>query len=93
MIDLGLGLLLTAVVEEVLFRKVVFLTLRRAEITISGAGALSVILFALCHWSLGLGSCLSALLFGLGAQAVFIKTGRLLPFMAAHWAYDFFWFV
>jgi|JI10StandDraft_1071094.scaffolds.fasta_scaffold116449_2 hypothetical protein len=92
-IDLGLGLLLTAVVEEVLFRKVVFLALRRTRIGIVISGGLTVALFALCHWSLGLGSCLSALLFGLGAQAIFIQTGRLLPLVAAHWAYDFFWFV
>ena len=89
-IDLGLGLLLTAVVEEVLFRKVFFLALRRTGMGIVISGVLSVALFAFCHWSLGLGSCLSAFLFGLGAQAVFIQTGRLLPLVAAHWAYDFF---
>lgn len=92
-VDLGLGLLLTAVVEEMLFRKVVFLALRRSGMGIVISGLLSIALFALCHWSLGLGSCLSALLFGLGAQAIFIQTGRLLPLVAAHWAYDFFWFV
>ncbi len=91
-IDLGLGLLLTAVLEEMLFRKVVFLALRRAGIGVVISGVLSVALFTLCHWSLGLGSCLSALLFGLSAQAIFIQTGRLLPLVAAHWAYDFFWF-
>jgi len=56
------------------------------------SGVLSVVLFALCHWSLGLGSCLSALLFGLGAQAISSQTGGLFPLVAAHWAYDFFWY-
>lgn len=91
-IDLSFGLLLTAVVEEVLFRKVVFLALRQAGVKIVIASVLSVVLFALCHWSLGLGSCLSALLFGLAAQVIFIRTGRLPPLVAAHWAYDFMWF-
>lgn len=91
-IDLSLGLLLTAVVEEVLFRKVVFLALRQAGVEIVIASVFSVVLFALCHWSLGLGSCLSAFLFGLAAQVIFIRTGRLPPLVAAHWAYDFMWF-
>lgn len=92
LLDLGPGLLLTAVVEEVLFRKVLFLGLMRGQLSRNAAAATSIILFALCHWSMGIGACLSALLFGVIAQIIFIHGGKLWPVIAAHWIYDFFWF-
>lgn len=92
LLDLGPGLLLTAVVEEVLFRKVLFLGLMRGQLSRKAAAATSIVLFALCHWSMGIGACLSALLFGVIAQIVFVRGGKLWPVIAAHWIYNFFWF-
>ena len=84
-IDITFGLALTAVSEEVLYRKLMWHTLRpcigRAWLVV----VLSCVLFGLAHWSNGLGTVLTTAVAGLVLIALYLKTGRFWAIALAHY--------
>jgi CAAX protease family protein len=82
-IDLYLGLVLVAVVEELIFRGLYFTILSRyfpSRIVVFGISALT---FGLIHWSLGLNAIIHTALVGAVLMICIWKTGSALP-TAAH---------
>jgi len=91
-IDLTLGLLLTALAEEAVFRGA-FLDAFAARLSRGGIYLLSGILFAAIHWSNGVGTIAGAFVVGLLLMALTRASGSLLPAIAAHFAINLvlFW--
>lgn len=88
-IDLTFGLLLVAVTEELVFRR---LALRALEQFGAGALAtvvLSALVFALMHWGGGVGQVLYAFVIGALYMAFYRRVRVIWPFMAAHWIENF----
>ncbi len=87
--DLTFGLLLVAVQEEIVFRRCASEVLG----TYWGQGAvtilLSSLLFAVYHWTTGLGSMTGIFVFGVYAMLFLRRTGALWPLVAAHFLTDF----
>lgn len=88
-VDLSLGLLLVALSEELIFRKIALSWLRS-----SGKSTLQIILisacfFALIHWGNGPGGVLYTFGLGLFYMAFYLKIGRLWPLVVTHWIENF----
>jgi membrane protease YdiL (CAAX protease family) len=84
--DMTFGLLLTALAEEIVNRGV---ARRIIESFAGGAVAvalLSSLVFALGHWSAGVGTVTSAFVSGIVLMALFLRTGSLVPGIAVHYA-------
>lgn len=90
--DLTFGLLLVAVHEELVFRK---LFLRLVE-PVLGSRALTVIigalLFGLIHWENGVGNTIAATVAGFILMFVYIRTGNLTSPITVHFVSNFFTF-
>ena len=84
--DMTFGLALTAVSEELAFRKVLWHWLRPRLASTTTLYFLSAALFGLCHWSHGVGSVVSAFLIGLVLMGLYRRTGRIEVSMAVHYA-------
>ena len=87
--DLTFGLALTAVSEEFVFRGVFAVVAARY---LSGNAAMvlvSAIVFALIHWSHGLTSMVVAGIAGVVLMVLYLRTGSVLPGIAAHYAINF----
>ncbi len=87
--DITFGLALTAVSEEFVFRGVFAVIVARY---LPGTAALvfvSAIVFALIHWSHGLTSMVVAGIAGVALMALYLRTGSVLPGIAAHYAINF----
>jgi membrane protease YdiL (CAAX protease family) len=86
LLDVSLGLLLSALVEEMVFR-------RLALAVLPGPGwarlIASSLLFGLIHWGHGYGHMVETAVFGLGLGAVYLGTGSLRLVFAAHYAVNF----
>jgi membrane protease YdiL (CAAX protease family) len=83
--DLTAGLALTAVVEELVFRRLfadVVGPLFRSE---WGMVAASAILFGAIHWSAGIGSVVCATLAGVVLMVLMRRSGSLWPPVVAHY--------
>ena len=88
-LDLTLGIMLVAISEELVFRRLVFSLLERF-----GLGKISVLffssaLFALVHITSGLDSLIVTFLHGLIFGAAFYSTGRLSVCIALHYIGNF----
>ena len=91
--DLTVGLMITAVSEEIVWRSLFWhlftsLVASRAALYIASAT-----LFALGHWSNGVGNVIFAFLAGVFLMAAFLKTGSLLPVIAGHYLTDLILFL
>ncbi len=88
--DLSLGLALTAVVEELGFRRIGLLALPGSFVQRLWASSL---LFGLIHWGQGYGHVAIATLVGLAFGYVYARTGSLVLVILAHYAVDLilFW--
>ena len=87
--DVTFGLALTAVSEEFVFRGVFAVVAARY---LSGTAAMvlvSAIVFALIHWSHGLTSMVVAGIAGVVLMVLYLRTGSVLPGIAAHYAINF----
>jgi CAAX protease family protein len=60
-----------------------------------GSGTMMVIasalLFGSYHWSRGLGTIISAVLFGIVAMTFYLRAGVLWPLMLVHYVTDLVW--
>ena len=86
--DVTAGLALTAVSEEVIFRG-----LFRSVVERLGGGRAAVVVasslvFALVHWSNGVGNLVFTFLAGAVLMALYLRTGSLAPPILAHHAVD-----
>jgi len=82
-------LALTAgVMEELIYRGAVISQLRKISNNTLFLVIASTILFVTIHWSLGIVTWIEAAVFGSFWAYLFIKTGRLIPIMIAHFLYN-----
>lgn len=88
-LDLTFGLALVALSEELIFRKFALSWLRSAGRPDWQIVIISAVLFALVHWSKGLGNISIAFLLGLLYMAAYLKLKRLWPLVYAHWTINF----
>jgi membrane protease YdiL (CAAX protease family) len=88
-VDLSIGLFLVALSEELVFRKSVARWLAGLGATKLQIVLISAILFALAHWSLGLGSVFHVFLIGVVYMALFLELRRIWPLVIAHWIENF----
>jgi membrane protease YdiL (CAAX protease family) len=75
--------------EELIYRGLVISQLRLVTSHDSFSIVLSSLIFALIHWSLGITIVTLAFIVGLFWGSIYIKNGRLLPLMIAHFLFDF----
>ncbi len=88
--DLTFGLILVAISEELVFRKLAFEWLSTKGRKGSFIPLISSAFFAVAHWSTGLGSMVSVFLTGMLYMAVYMKLRRIWPLVCAHWIHNFF---
>jgi hypothetical protein len=89
-LDMTLGLGLVAVSEEIVFRGVALSALKpftRNPVVIL---LVSSLIFALIHWSTGLGNILDSFAYGLLFMAVTLRTGSIVPATVIHYCLDFY---
>jgi membrane protease YdiL (CAAX protease family) len=87
-LDLVLGVLLVAISEEVLSRRVARVVLRdllRGDFQVI---VVSALLFAAIHWSQGIPNLVYVFLIGVVFMAVYLRVGALWPLILAHYIID-----
>ncbi|MBI4968515.1 MAG: CPBP family intramembrane metalloprotease [Rhodospirillales bacterium] len=89
-LDLSLGILLTAIAEELVYRRLAFAVLPGSPAAILVA---SSVLFGLIHWGEGYGAIVAATLAGVAFGLAWRRTGSLALVIAAHYLVDLilFW--
>ena len=87
--DITFGLALTAVSEEFVFRGVFAVVAARYLPGTAAMVLVAAIVFALIHWSHGLASMVVAGIAGVALMALYLRTGSVLPGIAAHYAINF----
>ncbi|MCW8915046.1 MAG: CPBP family intramembrane metalloprotease [Magnetovibrio sp.] len=90
--DLSIGLIVVAVSEELVSRSVVRNIYERYWSSQFGLVFVSALLFALIHWGGGPTGMLMPFFAGVILMIVFIRTGSLLPGIAAHYAINFYYY-
>ena len=83
-VDLAAGLALTAVVEEIVFRRL-FIDTFAARLTPMGLYFISAALFAAIHWSSGIGTIGGAFVTGLLLMWLTQRSWSVLPAVSAHY--------
>ena len=90
-VDVTFGIALVAWQEEVLFRRCA----RAVLSTKLGDGIMmvtaSALLFGSYHWSMGLGTIITAALFGIVAMCFYRRAGVLWPLVLVHYVTDVMW--
>lgn len=86
--DLTAGLALTAVVEELVFRKL-FHALFAERFGVVGVVVASSVLFGLIHWSSGVGTMLTSCVIGVVFMMTMQRTGSALAVIVAHYLINF----
>ena len=90
-VDVTFGIALVAYQEEVVFRRcaraVFSKTLRDGTMMVIA----SALLFGCYHWSRGLGTIISAALFGIVAMCFYLRAGVLWPLVLVHYVTDVVW--
>jgi CAAX protease family protein len=90
-VDVTFGVALVAYQEEVVFRRCARAVLSKG---LSGRTAMviaSALLFGSYHWSRGLGTIVSAILFGVVAMTFYLRAGVLWPLVLVHYVTDVVW--
>lgn len=90
--DLTAGLALTAVAEELVFRRL-FLDAFATRWSVSSLYVVSSVAFAAIHWSNGVGTIGGAFLAGIALMWLTRRSGTVLPAIIAHYAVNLvlFW--
>jgi len=83
--DLTLGLVLTAVVEEMAFRGLARRVMENVTENVIVVVVASAAIFAAIHWSNGLGSLAVTFVAGVLLMALYIRSGSLWPPVIAHY--------
>lgn len=86
--DVTAGLALTAASEEVIFRGLFRSVVERLGGGRAAAIVASSLVFALVHWSNGVGNLVFTFLAGAVLMALYLRTGSLAPPILAHYAVD-----
>lgn len=88
-LDLTIGLLLVAVAEELVFRRLAWKTLAARGFSTVGIVFWSSLIFGVIHWATGLASVVSAGFTGVILMLLYRYSGRLWPCVLVHWAINF----
>ena len=88
-LDITAGLALTAIAEELVFRRL-FYNVLRPFFTSSVLFVLaSAVVFGLIHWSGGVANVVSAAIAGVALMALMLRTGSVVPAIVAHYLVNF----
>jgi hypothetical protein len=87
-LDLLPGLLVVALSEELVFRKMALSWLRAASRPNWQIVLVSATMFAFIHWASGPGNIIFTFLLGVLYMTAFLAIGRLWPLVLAHWIED-----
>jgi uncharacterized protein len=88
--DLNFGLLLVAISEELVFRKIMLNMLNNIVKNMTFSVVTSSFVFGLVHWSSGLSAVIAAFLHGFVFAIGYVRSGRLLLCIATHYFIDRF---
>lgn len=84
-LDITFGLALVALTEEAVFRAGFLIIGRARNWSPLAVLLISSAVFALVHWSLGVGNVIAAFVTGIAFMVATMRTGSLLPAVAAHY--------
>ena len=87
--DLGVGLLLVGVLEELVFRAYAYTVIRRYTANPAAIVAISAVAFGLIHWSLGFQTVLITAVIGAVFMVIYLRTRSAPALMLAHFAVNF----
>jgi len=87
--DLGVGLLLVGVMEEMVFRAYAHTVISRYTAGPVAIVAISAVAFGLIHWSLGLLTVLITAVIGALFMVIYLRTRSAPALMLAHFAVNF----
>jgi membrane protease YdiL (CAAX protease family) len=90
--DLTAGLVLVAISEELVFRKLLWRTLTSRGWSRIWVVLASSAVFALAHWSYGIGAAVGAFLVGVLLMLLYRSTGILTPCVLVHYLTNLFLF-
>ncbi len=88
-LDLTLGLLLVAISEELVFRKIAMRWLESAGRSPIQIVVISATIFSLIHWGSGPGRLIYTFVSGLFYMIAYLRLRRLWPLVLAHWIENF----
>lgn len=89
MLDMTLGLALVAIAEEVVFRGLVFSTLRERGRSVPATFFYSAIIFGFIHWSQGPVAVAATAVTGSGLMLCRWRTGSIYPTVIAHYVINY----
>lgn len=87
--DLGVGLLLVGVLEELVFRAYACTVISRYTANPAAVVAISAVAFGLIHWSLGFLTVLITAIIGALFMVIYLRTRSAPALMLAHFAVNF----
>ena len=87
--DLGVGLLLVGVLEEMVFRAYACTVISRYTANPAAIVAISAVAFGLIHWSLGFLTVLITAIIGALFMVIYLRTRSAPALMLAHFAVNF----
>jgi membrane protease YdiL (CAAX protease family) len=87
--DLGVGLLLVGVLEELIFRAYAYTVISRYTANPAAIVAISAVAFGLIHWSLGLNTVLITAVIGAIFMVIYLRTRSAPALMLAHFAVNY----
>jgi hypothetical protein len=90
-VDVTFGIALVAYQEEVVFRRCARAVLSKTLGDRTMMVIASALLFGSYHWSRGLGTIISAALFGIVAMTFYLRAGVLWPLVLVHYVTDVVW--
>lgn len=92
-IDLIIGIGLTAVTEELVFRGFLVSYFKEKKYSMLEAVLLSSIIFGFAHWSLGVHAIITTTIWGLLPAYYFWRYGTIYPLIIVHYIVDFMAFL
>jgi membrane protease YdiL (CAAX protease family) len=90
-VDVTFGIALVAYQEEVVFRRCARAVLNKKLGSGTTMVFASALLFGSYHWSRGLGTIITAALFGIVAMTFYVRAGVLWPLVLVHYVTDVVW--
>lgn len=87
--DLGIGLLLVGIVEELVFRAYACTVISRYTTRSAAIIAASSVAFGLIHWSLGLNAVLVTAVIGAVYMAIYLRTRSIAALALAHFLVNY----
>ena len=90
-VDVTFGIALVAYQEEVVFRRCARAVFNKNLGDRTALVIASALLFGSYHWSRGLGTIISAILFGIVAMTFYVRAGVLWPLVLVHYVTDVVW--